>query len=243
MDERPEGKKGSVPEKRGDFRIYLAFGLVIIISAFFYRHQMLSALYRLEISIDTMGSGAIPIMMLVSGLWATLCLPGPLMLGLVGTMFSSHPLYALAVVVVGDTIAEVIGFLVARHYGRERFREWLSDKSWFEWLEEHTRERGVYGVFLIRLMPFFPNSLANYAFGLTALKFWPYLVASVLGSIPNLALYVTGTAGIVHLLRDGWGAPESFLRAVLVLVAVGLVLKGIQAWLRRRERLSEERST
>jgi uncharacterized membrane protein YdjX (TVP38/TMEM64 family) len=233
-------QSNKLPERRGAFRAYLAIGLAIIGAGYLYRAELVLALSSLEVIVGTLGPLAPIAMCIISGAWATLCLPGPLMLGLVGTMFSAEPFIGLLVVLAGDTIATIIGFQVARSAGRDKVREWLQEKSWFEWLERHTKSRGLYGVFFLRMMPFFPNSLANYALGLTALRFWPYLLASVLGSIPNLALYIFGTAGTISLLREGFASPASFAKALLLLILVALLVKGFQSLLKRRASALEE---
>lgn len=230
----PSTPSDKLPEKKGAFRAYLVFGMAVIVAGYLYRSELMLVLSGLEVIVGTLGPLAPLAMTVIAGVWAALCLPGPLMLGLIGTMFSSDPLIGLLVALGGDTIATVVGFQAARSAGRERVRHWLADKPWFDWLERHTAARGLYGVFFLRMMPFFPNSLANYALGLTSLKFWPYLTASVLGSIPNLALYIFGTAGTISLLRQGLASPTSLGLAVLFLILVALLVRGFQAFLRRR---------
>lgn len=231
MTPSPEAR---LPELRGAYRAYLAIGLLVLGAGFLYRAELVQLLDHVEVTVNTLGPLAPLAMTVISGIWATFCLPGPVMLGLVGTMFAEEPLTGIAVALGGDTIATVIGFHVARRAGRHRVQTWLETKSWFGWLERHTESRGAYGVFFLRMMPFFPNSLANYALGLSALRFGPYLVASVLGSIPNVALYVLGAAGTITLLRDGIDR-QFFLSAALVFfLCVGLLVKGFQVILRRR---------
>src|SRR5207253_7088641 len=51
-------------------------------------------------------------------------------------------------------------------------------------------------IFLLRLSPVIPFNLSNYFYGLTAVKFWPYVLASWIGMMPGTFLYVyIGTAG------------------------------------------------
>lgn len=187
----------------------------------------------MESWVSQAGSAAPLWLALICSVWATLCLPGPPILGLVGTLLADDPFTALAVVLFGDTAATVIGFLLARHYGRDRVRRWLGDKPWYEWLEAQVEARGLYGVFVVRMMPFFPNSLANYALGLTALSFWPYLAASVAGSIPNLALYVFGSAGTVALIREGLATQLTLREAALLLLLLAILARGLQRLTRR----------
>lgn len=222
------------PELRGAYRAYLAIGLVVIGASILYRSELVRLLDHVEVTVNALGPLAPIAMTVISGFWATLCLPGPVMLGLVGTMFSEEPLTGIAVALGGDTIATIIGFQVARRAGRSRVKAWLESKPWFGWLERHTERRGIYGVFFLRMMPFFPNSLANYALGLSALRFGPYLTASILGSIPNVALYVLGTAGTITLLRDGVDRQFFLSAATVFFLTVALLVKGFQLFLRRR---------
>lgn len=217
---------------------YLVFGIVVVGSGIFYRTPLTHALYSLESTVDHLGILGPAFLVAVTAVWAILCLPGPVVFGFVGTIYSSHPHNALLVVLASDAIAQAVGFLVARHLWRERATKWLSKKPWFLWLEEQAELRGAYGVLVIRMMPFFPNSLANYAFGLSALRFGPYLLASVLGSIPNLGLYIYGTAGAIHLIRSGLGEDKLYL-AGIVIASMLIALVILQGFLRRHGKLAE----
>lgn len=218
--------------------LYLSLGVFLLVSGFLYRDSLIAGLYSLESTVQDLGPLGPLLMTLVASLWAILCLPGPVVLGFIGTVYSSTPFLGLFIAVVADSVAEVFGFLVARHVGRKPMTVWLGKKSWFQWLEEQTHERGAYGVFVIRMMPFFPNSLANYAFGLSALRFWPYIIASILGSIPNLAVYIFGTAGAIHFLRHGLSQYALTVSGIVICVTT-LALIVLQAFLRRHGRLVE----
>ena len=241
MTKPQKAQKPQKPEnadRTSSLALYLVLGSVLLASGAWYRDSLISALYGLESTLQDLGPLGPILMTVVAGAWAILCLPGPIVLGFIGTVYSSSPFLGLLVAVVADSIAEVFGFLVARHVGRKPMTVWLGKKPWFQWLEEQAQVRGAYGVFVIRMMPFFPNSLANYAFGLSALRFWPYLIASILGSIPNLAVYVFGTAGAIHLVRNG--IDEKTLAVAGIVIAVtSLVLVILQALLRRHGRLAE----
>lgn len=225
--------RDSTEADRGAFRAYLALGLGLILAGLLFRGPLVLGLYRLEGWVETQGALAPLVMAVVCSLWFALCLPGPVVLGVAGTMFASEPWIGLAVVLFGDTAATIVGFQVSRRLARQRVKRWVGGKPWFEWLEKQLQTRGLYGVFIARMMPFFPNSLANYALGLTPLRFWSYLAASVLGSIPNLALYIFGAAGIVELLRDGMASALSLQRAMALLVLVGFGGWALQSVLRR----------
>ena len=45
-------------------------------------------------------------------------------------------------------------------------------------------------VVLLRLSPVVPFNLQNYALGVTAIRFWQYVGATLTGIIPGIAIYV-----------------------------------------------------
>src|SRR5438552_15216038 len=55
-------------------------------------------------------------------------------------------------------------------------------------------------IFLLRLSPVIPFNLSNYFYGLTGVRFWPYVLASWIGMMPGTFLYVyigaTGKAAV-----------------------------------------------
>lgn len=234
----PRTKKPENADRTVSLVLYAGFGLVVIFAGIWFRESLVSGLYSLESTLEQMDYWGPVLLTVIASLWAVLCLPGPIILGFIGTAYSSHPILGLIIAVTADSVAEVVGFLVARHLGRDMVTDWLEDKPWFQWLEEQAEERGAYGVFVIRMMPFFPNSLANYALGLSALRFWPYLIASILGSIPNLAVYIFGTAGAIRLLRTGLGQNSLEIAAAIIFATV-VVLIVLQNFLRKHGRLAE----
>jgi uncharacterized membrane protein YdjX (TVP38/TMEM64 family) len=73
----------------------------------------------------------------------------------------------------------------------------------------------------MRLVPAIPFSVLNYLCGLSAVRFWPYLVGTVVGIVP-------GTVAIVVLGDAVTGRPSPALIVVSVLCglvgAVGIVV-------------------
>jgi uncharacterized membrane protein YdjX (TVP38/TMEM64 family) len=227
-------KKPDNADRTESLGLYVLFGVVVIGAGVWHGEWLAQGLKQLESTVAGLDFWGPIIVTVLASFWAILCLPGPIMLGFIGTVYSRDPHIGLAVAVAADSVAEFVGFVVARHFGREQVLKRLGDKPWFQWLEEQIELRGAYGVFVIRMMPFFPNSLANYALGLSNLKFWPYFIASVLGSIPNLAVYIGGTAGVVHLVRHGLGGALNFYTAGGVILVTVVVLVALQAVLHRK---------
>ncbi len=190
------------PEQKSPvwFLLGLAAAAVVL---FLMRGQVAPMLAWLEQAVARAGPWGPPLFVLATAGWATLLLPGPLILALAGTLYSHQPLLAVAVVSGGFTVSQAVAFQLARTLFRDRVVNTVGEKPWFQWLEQRVEQGGARAVFFIRCLPFFPNSLANYGFGLTRVSFWPYLLASWAGTLPLLFIYILGTAGFVHLLRAG----------------------------------------
>ncbi|MGE0489926.1 MAG: TVP38/TMEM64 family protein [Vulcanimicrobiota bacterium] len=203
--------------KTSEVWVSAAGAIVLVLVLFAFRSEVGPVLHSLEAWVARAGPFGPLLFLVVYAVWATLCLPGPVMLAAAGTLFVAHPLVAILCIWLGDAVAQAAAFLVARRWARQAIEARLGDQPWFTWLQAQIERQGVRAVFTVRLMPFFPNSLANYAFGLTPIAFWPYLAASAAGSLPNTALYVGGAAGVVHLVKNPVWEHD-------VLIALGITL-------------------
>jgi len=107
------------------------------------------------------------------------------------------------------------------------------NKSWvgnqrFKQVDRAIGELGPKLVFLLRLNPLIPFNLSNYLYGLTAVKFWPYVLASWIGMLPGTLLYVylgaAGKAGLSGAASQSSGrSPWEYLLFGIVLVATVIV--------------------
>jgi uncharacterized membrane protein YdjX (TVP38/TMEM64 family) len=94
------------------------------------------------------------------------------------------------VVVIGATIGATIAFLLARTVMRKRIEAMTSSNVKFRALDRAIANEGMKIVFLARLAVVFPFTWINYAFGLTAIPLWRYVLATFLGIIPATAAFV-----------------------------------------------------
>jgi uncharacterized membrane protein YdjX (TVP38/TMEM64 family) len=94
------------------------------------------------------------------------------------------------VVVIGATIGATLAFLLARTVMRKRIEEMTRSNKEFRALDRAIANEGMKIVFLVRLAVVFPFTYINYAFGLTAIPLWRYVVATFLGIIPATAAFV-----------------------------------------------------
>ncbi len=104
---------------------------------------------------------------------------------------------------------------------------WLEEnREKFEALDRAVAREGWKVVALTRLSPVFPYNVLNYAYGLTRVRFGPYLLASWVAMLPGTLLYVyLGVAGTrVAASATGaasWG--QTALQVAGLLATVGVV--------------------
>ena len=119
--------------------------------------------------------------------------------GLVLTLAAGYAFglgWGIVIVSLASTAAAGLAFLIARHLARARVEKLARRNPKFAALDKAVGRNGWKVVGLLRLSPLIPFSLSNYLYGLTAVRFLPYVVASWVGMLPATVLYVyLGAAG------------------------------------------------
>jgi uncharacterized membrane protein YdjX (TVP38/TMEM64 family) len=114
----------------------------------------------------------------------------------VGAGFAFGLGWGFLAVSLGSTTGAALAFLIARFVAREKITSIARKNENFRRIDAAIGEQGAKLVFLLRLSPLIPFNLSNYFYGLTAVKFWPYVLASWIGMLPGTLLYVyLGTVG------------------------------------------------
>jgi uncharacterized membrane protein YdjX (TVP38/TMEM64 family) len=153
---------------------------------------------------------------------AVLFVPG-LVLTL-GAGFAFGLLRGVIVVSLASTVAAALAFLIARHLARDRIEKLARKNEKFEAIDRAIGQKGWKIVALLRLSPLVPFSLSNYLYGLTAVKFVPYVLASWIAMLPATVLYVYLAAAGKAAAAAAAGGAEKATRSPweYVLFGVGL---------------------
>src|SRR5207247_5635201 len=97
-------------------------------------------------------------------------------------------------------------FRVARLIDRDKIAASARRNEKLRKIDDAIGKRGANLMFLLRLSPAIPFNLSNYFYGLTGVKFWPYVLASWIGMIPGTFLYVyIGVAGKAAIITAAGG--------------------------------------
>jgi uncharacterized membrane protein YdjX (TVP38/TMEM64 family) len=118
----------------------------------------------------------------------------------VGAGFTFGLVLGTVAVSLGSTIGAALAFLIARSIARKNVEAMTKKNEKFQAIDRAIGEQGWKLIFLLRLSPVIPFNVSNYVYGITAVKFWPYVLASWIGMLPGTLLYVylgiIGKAGV-----------------------------------------------
>ena len=121
-------------------------------------------------------------------LCTVLFIPGSLLT--LGAGFLFGIIYGSIYVSVASVTGAACAFLIGRYMARDWVAQKLDRFAKWKLLDQAIAAEGFKMVCLIRIAPFFPFNLLNYAFGLTRVSFRDYVLGSWLGMLPATIMYV-----------------------------------------------------
>jgi uncharacterized membrane protein YdjX (TVP38/TMEM64 family) len=121
---------------------------------------------------------------------------------------------------IGSTIGASCAFLVSRYLARDAILKMTANYPSFNAVDRAIGDGGGKIVGLLRLSPALPYNMSNYFYGLTAVKFTPYVLASWIGMLPGTVMYVyIGYIAKTASEEDG-SAGEKVFKAVGLVVTI-----------------------
>jgi uncharacterized membrane protein YdjX (TVP38/TMEM64 family) len=188
--------------------------LIAIIIALFLAMRLLPVqqwLRSFNDWIGHMGVAGVFVFIVVYAVATVFMAPGSILT--IGAGFAFGLWKGFLAVSAGATLGASLAFLVARFIAREKIEAIAQRNEKFRNIDSAIGKQGAKLIFLLRLSPVIPFNLSNYFYGLTAVRFWPYVLASWLGMMPGTFLYVyIGTAGKAAVsaaagakaMKQGW---------------------------------------
>ncbi|MFD6159759.1 TVP38/TMEM64 family protein [Nocardia sp. NPDC060256] len=126
------------------------------------------------------------------------------------------PVLGIALAVGATTISAALAILLVRALDREQVASRLTHPA-VRAVDDRLQRRGWLAVGSLRLIAAVPFSVINYCCGLSSIRFWPYMIATLIGVLP-------GTIGTVILGDALTGTTHPALIVFsAVLIAVGLI--------------------
>jgi uncharacterized membrane protein YdjX (TVP38/TMEM64 family) len=145
------------------------------------------------------------------------------------------PVWGTLYVWIAATLSAALAFLVARHLARGTVERWIVQSPRLARIDDAVGRHGWRIVMVSRLVPLFPFNLQNYAYGLTRIPFWTYLVVSGVCILPATIAFTVAAGAL--------SSGTSPARTVWTLAASGVLivlLSFTPRWLGRRSRAARE---
>ncbi|XP_019163867.1 PREDICTED: uncharacterized protein LOC109160140 [Ipomoea nil] len=197
------------------------FGVV----GYLYKDQINAFLTQFSSIIDDYGPAGYALFVAVYAGLEVLAIPAIPLTMSAGLLFGS--VIGTIIVSISGTVAASVAFLIARYFARDRILKLVEGNKKFLAIDKAIGENGFKVVTLLRLSPLLPFSLGNYLYGLTSVKFVPYVLGSWLGMLPGTWAYVSAGAFGRAIIQDessiGLGGNS------LVTLGIGLLVTAIAA--------------
>ncbi|KAA3487095.1 TVP38/TMEM64 family membrane protein [Gossypium australe] len=139
-----------------------------------YKDQINAFLNQFSTFIEGYGPAGYALFVAVYAGLEVLAIPAIPLTMSAGLLFGS--VIGTILVSISGTVAASIAFLIARYFARERILKLVEGNKKFLAIDKAIGENGFRVVTLLRLSPLLPFSLGNYLYGLTSVKFVPYVL-------------------------------------------------------------------
>jgi len=121
---------------------------------------------------------------------------------------------------IGALIGGSLAFFIARYLGYDLVKKISNEK--LSNLDKLINENGFYIIFLLRLIPLFPFDVISYGAGLTNVKYKHFLLATLFGTIPGIAVFTNIGAKALNISSTGFYTSIAML---ILLFIISIILK------------------
>jgi uncharacterized membrane protein YdjX (TVP38/TMEM64 family) len=193
-----------------------SFAILIVCNRAYFTHD------NLDLLLDYLGPWAPVVFILLYSLAPVLFIPGTVMTLIGGLIFGLY--WGVAYSLIGAPIGASLAFLAGRYIAED----WVKGQSQAMLLEvkRGIAKEGWRYIAFTRLVPVFPYSILNYAFGLTNISLATFALTSFICLIP-------GTIAYTYIGYVGHQAAEGS-KNLLLQVSLALALIIVISFLRGR---------
>ena len=152
-----------------------------------------------------------------------------------GAGFLWGPYWGGSYTVAGAAIAAALAFFISRHLAANFIDRNFDNKTW-RWLSEQVRQQNWKVVAFTRINPIFPTAPLNYLFGLTAIPFWSYWLATIIFIAPMsfLFAYLGDSVGGFLLQGDTYKFVQNILGASAAITVLFVLRFGLKYLMKSR---------
>lgn len=177
---------GRLPASRWTIALWVAIALALVVAA---RAANAPALLRAALDwIMGLGPWGLVVFVVLYATAAVLLLPAFVLTLGAGAVFGVA--HGFVAVWVGATLGATAAFLIGRYLARGWVERRIEGNARFTAIDDAVAREGWKIVGLTRMSPAFPYGLLNYAFSVTRVSVRAYVLATAIGMIPGIAMYV-----------------------------------------------------
>jgi uncharacterized membrane protein YdjX (TVP38/TMEM64 family) len=204
--------------------IALAIALVIFVAKQTGILEIITDIRSLQEWIASFGVWGYAVFVLAFVFACVFMLPGSAFTIVAGIVFG--PVKGALLALFSATLGATVAFILARFIFRDTILKKFGDNQIFKKIDDGVAQNGSSFLILTRLVPVFPFSLQNYAYGITGLNLATYVIVSLITMAPGAFIfaYMAGdiaTNGVSAMLL------VKFAGAGLVLFGMSLIPKYI----------------
>ncbi|MDD7908851.1 MULTISPECIES: TVP38/TMEM64 family protein [Pseudovibrio] len=209
--------------------VYIVIAAIVVAALIYAAKQtgmlaLLTDVQGLQAWISSFGAWSYIVFFLAFIAACVFMLPGSAFTIVAGIAFG--PIIGAIISLLAATAGATAAFIVSRFLARGLILDKFGSNPIFKKIDDGVKENGMSFLILTRLVPVFPFSLQNYAYGLTGISFWTYVLVSLVTMAPGAFIfaYMAGdiaTNGVSVMLL------VKFAVAGLILFGVSLIPKYI----------------
>jgi len=134
----------------------------------------------------------------------------------------------VAIVSLASSFSAAVSFLISRNVAKGRFNDFTNKSPQLKAIDTALADAGFFNsvllMFLLRSSPVIPFSWANYLFGLSRVPFIPFVLGTLLGTLPGITMMVS--AGNLGAEVISGGGNNLVVQGGLVATILSFVLIG-----------------
>ena len=158
-------------------------------------------------------------------------LPVMLLIAVTGMVFG--PVEGFFYALAGTLLSGATTYGVGRWMGRDAVRRLVGPR--INRLSRHIAKQGILAMVIIRMLPVAPFTVVNMIAGASHIRFRDYMIGTLIGMLPGIALTVTFVHNLAQAIRNPSPGTIAMLAMVVVLL-VGAAM-GLQRVLGNKDKL------
>ncbi len=195
---------------------FIFLSIFIYILTFHFNEIKKINLQAMEDYIRSYGQGSIMAFLVVSTIRPlAVIIPITLMTLIAGGIYG--PIYGFLLAMVSIFISSNVAFIISRYFGRSLVERIIKKRA--EKINLKIGKNGFKIIFIMRISGVFPLDMVSYAAGLTKVRYRDFLLATILGTMPE----TFSVAYMGHHISNPL-SPGFILSVALVIVTIGLPL-------------------